>query len=133
METITKAKMQILQKELKSIFPQLEEKVGLKFELNSIRFGAIDGKATINFVLANGDNNGLTPIEVKAKNDWELYYQVYDFEKDWLNKEFNSNGSRYRVMGIKPRSTKYPVLTKRTDNNQLYQMTAEMILDKMKK
>lgn len=68
----------------------------------------------------------------EAGNNWDIYCRNYGFKEEDLGKTFSSNGSVYRLTGIKPSNRKYPILARklnaRAGANADYKFPPEMVL-----
>ncbi|KKN65710.1 hypothetical protein LCGC14_0478490 [marine sediment metagenome] len=57
------------------------------------------------------DGNVISPNE----NEWKRNAILFGMKASDFGKEFISNNRKYTISGIKPRSTKYPILARRSD------------------
>jgi len=62
--------------------------------------------------------------EVKA---FATYAMRFGLSPDDFGAEFSHRGSRFRVRGIKPKSTRYPVLAERLSDGKTFKFEAELV------
>ena len=95
------------------------EQHGITFTFNSIRYS---------------DNMFSTRLEARvgedstehARNDWNKNYWKIGLQKEDFGKTFVYGGQSYTVVGIKPRSSKFPVIAERSDGKK-FKMPVEVI------
>jgi hypothetical protein len=62
---------------------------------------------------------GAEALADKAKADFEAYAGAYGLKGEYFGKEFTSgNGQRYKVVELKPGSSRYPVIGERPDGKR---------------
>lgn len=66
----------------------------------------------------------------KEATDYDALHKMYDLPERGL--EFRSNGRDFKITGMKPRSSKYPVLAEDLATGGVYKFTVETIQNKVK-
>jgi len=102
-ESFTRANLPQVQSEIDNALKQVGEKLGITFSMGGIRFtsGKFTTKLTAN---ASSDQGEIDQSEWNA-NAWKFGFQNDDFGKSFVMRL-----ETYKIVGIKPRSKKYPIL-----------------------
>jgi hypothetical protein len=77
--------------------------------------GKFSGDSTGNFkleIVALGDDGVKTDVSAA---DYKRYAMLFDLKPEWFGQQFMSNGSMFRISGLKPSRHKYPVSGIRSD------------------
>jgi len=107
--------------EIESAIKSIAEKYGLEVKLGSTRF--TNSNFTTKLQVATVGEGGITMS--KEATDFNRYKSYLGIKMD-LGQEFVRNGNTYTIIGLKPRSTKYPVLAKCTDG-KTYKLPVELV------
>ena len=93
---------------------EIEEKlqvIARKYGINIKRGrGTYDSKgATIKIEIATVDRDGT--VNSKEAEDFKRYARMEGLKEEWLGQSFRTwDGKELKIVGFKPRSTKYPVI-----------------------
>jgi hypothetical protein len=65
----------------------------------------------------------------RESEDFKRYCHRYELQEEDLNKVFvdTVNGLRYKIIGCKPRSTKYPIIVRTMDTGARYKFPATRV------
>jgi hypothetical protein len=115
--TFNKANLKDFGTEFKKAVAELEAKIGVKIDLGNISFNdhQFTSKVTVTLV---GD--GLDSADAKMKVEFERYALLFGLNKADYDKQFTYGGKRYKLKGVKPRSTKNPFVAQEISNGKLY-------------
>ncbi len=124
-----------LREKLDSILAKFTEE--LKSEFNVVvkigngkytpgEFGSLELKVELSEINSKGI------VENKTTHAFHSLSKIYGFEPDDLGKPFNYNGSVYKIVGLAPRSDKFPVIVARQDGKQ-FKMPSETVLSALHK
>jgi hypothetical protein len=75
---------------------------------------AVGAANDVSLKLANGKFSGDSTGNVSAA-DYKRYAMLFDLKPEWFGQQFMSNGSMFRISGLKPSRHKYPVSGIRSD------------------
>lgn len=78
---------------------------GVTFKVGNMRYS--DTEVTITIKALNTE--GMT-VEEFAKEDWDRNCFLLDLEKEHFGRSFQSNGHRFKVVGLKLSNRMYPVV-----------------------
>jgi len=106
--TLDKQTLRIVREKMNEALATLEE-IGIHAKVGSISYE--DQRASVKVEIAVMGENG--EIVSKEASDYERYREMYELPE--LGTTFVNRGTVYTITGLKPRSTKYPVLAKRAD------------------
>ncbi len=83
-----------------------------------------------------GDGHATFKVEVTQKggktkkaSDFDTYCHRYGLKPEDMGKEFESNGETFVICGLKPRSSKYPILGKSKENGSTYKFSPKAVLN----
>jgi hypothetical protein len=100
--------------------------VGEKHNLSIVSGGCSysSNEATVKLNVVTNKANGETTT--KEELDFMNHCHKFNLSKDDFGTEFFANGGAYTVIGLKPRSSKYPLIGKcsRTGNSYLFSIDA---------
>ena len=78
--------------------------------------------------LACGIKNADGVVETKERQDFRLKAAFLGLSADDLDMEFDHhNGDRYKIVGMKPRSTKYPIICQRAKDGKQFKFPVNTI------
>lgn len=127
MKTITKEDLKKLRAELDAALPDIAEKLGMKLKVGNGSYDATT--ATFKIEAAMLDESG--KAQTKEARYFELYCEQFGLHKDDLNKTFATPTGGFQVIGILPRSYKFPILVKEISTNKEYKYPAEFVKNKL--
>ena len=107
--------------ELEAAIKQVAEKYGLEVKLGNTRFTG-DNFSTKVQVATIGEG-GITMS--KEATDFNRYKTILGINMD-LGQEFQRSGKTFTIMGLKPRSKKYPILAKCSDG-KTYKLPVDLV------
>lgn len=86
-----------------------------------------DNTFTLKLECATKGEGGV--VNTKEAEDFKFYCFRWELTEDMLNKVFFDRGSgeRYKVIGAKPRSTKYPVIVIKMSDGTRYKFPASRV------
>ena len=105
---------------IKAALKTVSEEYGISLDFNNISY--CEDKFTTKLEARIGGNSN-----EHAKADWDKHCIMFDLSPDAFGKQFEYAGSTYTIIGIKPRSSKYPVLATRVNSNKKYKFASTMV------
>ena len=94
---------------------------GVDIRVGNCRFGT---DATFQVIVSEVAADGT--VKTREADDFRMLASSYGLEPEDLGRSFRSNGDRYTIAGLKPRSRKYPILAKRGDG-KIYKFGAQNV------
>lgn len=107
--------------ELEAVIKQVAEKYGLEVKLGNTRFTG--DNFTTKVQVATVAEGGITMS--KEATDFNRYKTILGINMD-LGQEFQRSGKTFTIVGLKPRSTKYPILAKCSDG-KTYKLPVDLV------
>ena len=107
--------------ELEAALKQVAEKYGLEVKLGNTRF-SVDNFTTKVQVATVGEG-GITMS--KEATDFNRYKTILGINME-LGQEFQRSGKTFTIVGLKPRSKKYPILAKCSDG-KTYKLPVDLV------
>ena len=100
---------------------EIEEELNIKFKVGNISYS--NEYATIKLEASDIGENG----EALSKEaiSFQKLAEFYGLKASDLGKTFKVMGNTYKIVGLKPRSKKYPILVQK--GNSTYKMDVETI------
>lgn len=125
---INKASLKVFRQDFQDAVKDLEEKHGISIDLGNIAFNDDSFRSKIEVTNVDPSGNKVDQGAI----DFEKYANRYGLTADHLNKEFSFDGTRYILVGLKPRNRKYPFIVKRVSDGAAYKMSESMVLPSFK-
>jgi hypothetical protein len=117
---MNRQKCKFITEEAHKALKSLEEKHGVKIGIKSARYDSTSTTVKIEISEVQ-DGSAMT---TEAKNFMRLA-EVYSLNPDWLFKTFKTrNGETFKVIGLKPRATKRPILMEKISGNSTSKVVA---------
>lgn len=107
--------------ELEAALKQVAEKYGLEVKLGNTRFTGDNFSTKVQ--VATVAEGGITMS--KEATDFNRYKTILGINIE-LGQEFQRSGKTFTIMGLKPRSKKYPILAKCSDG-KTYKLPVDLV------
>ena len=104
----------------------LAKELGVQIKAGSGTYDDHNYTVKVSFTEENEDGEALT----KDAQDF-LYYAergLHNLKKEWLFQEFVSQGERWKLVGMSPRSKKYPMLCEKLSSGKVFKLPLESVL-----
>jgi hypothetical protein len=100
---------------------------------HNLAFSYRGGNFTNNTFLLKGEFAIIANGQVQSREAEEFvrYAQLYGLKAEDLGREFESNGKRFTVSGLKPNSRAYPLLGKEIGTDRVFKFKAAPIVAKL--
>jgi len=96
-------------KEVEKALNGVAEKFGLAVKVGTRRFGTKDMRFPVEFVITEVDKDSGEMLSPEAMA-YKKLAGSFGLDSEWLGAEFETYQGRYKIVGLKPRNRKYPVL-----------------------
>jgi hypothetical protein len=116
---MTRLNLQGFRNSFQNQLKDLEQHYGVKVELGNISFR--DNQFTTKMTVTNVGDASTSLAEVKFGN----LCSKYGFQKSDYNRTVMVNGKKYKLVGFKPRATRYPCIVENVKGQ--YKMGAFMV------
>ena len=117
----TRATVREISSDIVTALAAVEEKHGVKIDRGNASFTGNNFSLKIKVAAISEDGDVLT----KEAQDYDLYADAHDLPK--RNTVLNVHGRRLKMVGFKPRSTKFPVLVEDLDAEKTYKYAVDTI------
>ena len=111
---MTRQNLKMFRMNFENLVKDFEKRNGVKLELGNIRFS--DNQFTTKLTVTNIGDTSSSLEEIKFA---ELCTK-YGFSKSDYNRTVKVNGRKYKLIGFKPRATRYPCIVE--NHNGKYKM-----------
>lgn len=110
--------------ELAEAVKEIEKKHGVSFSRGNGKYSDTDCYMKVTFT--DNDING--DVKTPEATAFENYADHYGLQKSDLNKTFTQRGETFKIVGLKTRSHKYPILCKKVSNGKGYKFPSEDVV-----
>jgi hypothetical protein len=123
MDIITRSALKVLKNDIDAALVALGEKHGVVLETGNGRFSPSNATVKLKISCINKGGEVLSKEAEDFKQDcWKFGLQPED-----LGKSFRSNVKEWKVVGLLPRSRKYPVLCERLPDGKRFKFPAKVV------
>jgi hypothetical protein len=119
--TFNRQNIRQINAEMEAALTAIANKYGVDVKLGNTRFTG--DNFTTKVQVATVGESGITMS--KEATDFDRYKTILGIKMD-LGQEFQRNGKTYKIIGLKPRSKKYPVLAECSDG-KTYKLPVDLI------
>jgi len=123
MDRIDKVTLQWLRKTLNTILAEFAAEEGISLKLGNCTFTPSNFIFKLEGALINADG----VAETKERDDFKYYATMYGLNASDLDKEFVFRNEKYKVVGLNPRSRKYPINVVRLNDGKRFRMPNHVI------
>ena len=113
-----------LSEKITKALEELGRDCNLVLKVNGGTFDHSGTFATLKLEVSTISSQG--EVQTKEARAWETYCHRFGFEPEHMGMTFMCNGREFRICGLKPRATKYPVLAKDADG-KTYKFAPTMV------
>lgn len=124
--SFTKQNIGHIRNDITSALKAVEKKHGVLFNVGRISYTDSDFRVTIQ--CHTNSSGAASPIEL----EWNKLCHLYGFIKEDLNKKVNLNGEVHKIIGLKARNRKYPIITVKISNGKQYKWPEASVLMSLK-
>jgi len=118
--SFTRADARNLNQEAKQALQEVAKRHGLVVESGNTRYSG--DRCTVRF-----DFRTVTSDGAPAERDWRRHCGAFNLKPEDFGRTVVRNGRRFKVVGIKPRATSWPVLAERDDGRR-FKLPASALL-----
>lgn len=104
-----------------------ENRHGVDVAVGSMSYSKtnINVKLEVSLLDASGKAQTQERIDFVNRADWFKGLEATDLDREF--KDYN--GTSYKIVGLKPKSRKYPILVENIDNGVIFKFPAERVVD----
>lgn len=113
---ITREKIRDMRKDIDAALKEVAEKHCVTIEAGNASYSSKSFSLKLNITENASDGSTVSQGEL----DWEKSHWKFGLDKDLFGKTFKTNKGEYEIVGLKPRSYKYPVLGKSLKDGKTY-------------
>jgi len=123
---ITKQKIQEMRKDINEALKAVAEKHNCTISGGNANYTTDSFSIKLSVVEKSSDGSTVT----KEQLDWKSNAKFFGLDVELLGKSVKLNdGTNYEIIGLKPRSRKYPVLGKNLSNGKTFKLPAESVIN----
>lgn len=122
MKELNKQLLKQITTDLNEAIKPVAEKYGLQIKIDQTNFSLKN--ATTKLQIAVIEDGQAVTREVQ---DYLEHHQDLGLKLEWLNREFEVLGKKYFLLGLKTKSTKYPLLARSLDDGKTYKLPVRSV------
>lgn len=129
---IERSTCQMLRPELEAALQSVATKYGVSISLGSASFSPDNVTFKLIVAVKSASGDAMT----KEASDFKMFCNMYGMKPSDLHREFTYGGNRYKLLGCKPRSSRFPIIALKLATNQRFKLPDDMVklaLDKESK
>ncbi len=115
----TRKNLKDIREDIKDALKAVETKYGIVIKQGNISFADNSFKMKLEAFVGESDADA-------GKIVWDSWCFKYGLKSEDFGKTFKSNGTEFTVCGMKPKSTKYPVLAQNAAGT-VYKFSAQVV------
>lgn len=124
MQSLTKPGMKSIREAVDAALEEVGKDLGVGLSLGSGSFTSVEGHFRLN-VVTLGEGGKVESPEAKA---WPTYCTAYGFKPEDLGATFHSQGRAFKITGIKPSRSQYPISGERVPDGKGFKFPASQVL-----
>ena len=113
-----------IRKRLTAAFQPPAKELGIAIDIGNCTFGENNCRFQLNVALLDSDGKAI----IEEADCFRIHAKLFGFEPDDLGREFTFREQSYTVCGLKPKSSKYPVIAK-GENGKSYKFPCRTVLE----
>lgn len=119
--------LRTLRSDLQAALSDLETKHGITFNVGRMTYEADGSMAKIKLSAVSGEAPGnVGDLGTPEAVEYATRAPEFGLEKAWLGREFNCVHGTFKLVGLKPRARKYPVVAQ-AENGKRYKMPVAIV------
>lgn len=120
---ITRALLKTIKSDAEAVLATVAEKHGVKITFGNGSF--TPDNASLKMEIAGITSEGV--VKTKEATDFERYASAFGLKPEDLGTTFTYNGKEFKLIGAKPRSTKFPLLAVNLKNGKTYKLPKDAV------
>ncbi|MFW6246761.1 MAG: hypothetical protein ACOC22_01100 [bacterium] len=108
---------------LEELFEEIEMELGVKLSIGTIRYDRKSFSTRLEAVIPKEGEFGLSKDEITWKNALKRRGIFHGLSGDEYGQKRRINGKKYILLGISPRSKKYPSMTREISSGSIVKFT----------
>ena len=121
-----KATLRKMRQAMLDALAAVEAEHGVKFEIGSIRYEADGSNFRTRVTCSRKGENG--DAETPMARAYRKHAASFDLDPEWLGVDLiNDAGDLVQIVGLKPRSKKYPLIYVNKRNGRRYKTSANLV------
>jgi hypothetical protein len=115
--------LRLIRTAMQSALDKAAKEYGISIRVGSCSYS--DSSARFKVEVATVGSRGV--VQSKTRSDFALYATRFGLKKSDLGRTITSRGERFEIVGLKVKSSRYPVLGKRLSDGKLFKLPVEAV------
>lgn len=121
MQTLNRTNLQTLRDEIDTALATVAQKHGLRLTCGRCTFNPQNATFRLEVATVGDGGTAMDPARIAYLRDCA----IFGLKPEWLDREFTYNGDRFRLSGLHPGRSKFPLVAIRVDNGKTYKFGLE--------
>lgn len=122
-EQMDRAVVKRLADDLEVVAKAIASERGLSVRYAGGNYGSSHATLKFEFSVIGGDG----VVQDRMAEDWKRMAPMFGLKAEDLAKEFRTGQATYRIVGLKPGASKYPIVAERTSDGKRFKFPVETI------
>jgi len=130
-KSFDKNNLTTLRNDFDAAIRQVATKHGITIRMKTIRFDAVKASSTVEFIATGGADTNADPQAAQLaiyKADFQRYASVFGLKPEQWGATIKSGAESYKLVGLKPKAPKRPVLAQSLRDGRIYILTESAIV-----
>jgi hypothetical protein len=108
------------------------EELGVALEIGGVSYNSMEATTRLSIKAVGVDvKDGESIQEASARSEFVFYSAGFGLKEEHFGKPVTVDGRTFRIVGIKPKSRKYPVLGEDTCTKKVYKLSATAVRNEL--
>jgi hypothetical protein len=112
MAQVTRDLMKVIRADIDAALVAVAQKHGIAISLGNGSYSpdGLSGHFKLKLAAKTNADDGANANQLQARVNWDRHCEMFGLKKDWLNCTFIREGHEYKIIGLLPGRSKFPVL-----------------------
>lgn len=130
--TFNSNNLDVIRTAINAKLAEVSQELGIAINMGGMSFSSQQATTRLTFKAVSEEmKEGESIEEASARSEFATYARSFGLKPEDFGKEVKVDGRKFRIVGIKPRSRKFPVLGEDLINNSVYKLSAIAIKDQL--
>jgi hypothetical protein len=122
---LNSANLDVIREVINRKLAEAGEELGVALEIGGMSYNEMEATTRLSIkAVGAAVKEGESIQEASARSEFAFHSASFGLKKEHFGKEVTVDGRKFRIVGIKPKSRKYPVLGEDTLTKKVYKLSA---------
>jgi hypothetical protein len=111
---------------------EVSQEYGIALTIGGMRYSASEITTRLTVKSIGSDiKEGESIQEASDRAEFDRYAQSFGLKPEYFGQVVIVNGKRFRIVGIKPRSSKFPILVQEVGSDKVFKLKVSSIIEQL--